>query len=57
MKSNATTVILVIIAVVIAWFIVGFAFQVLWILWRLVIIAVVAIVGYFVLRALLNRRG
>ena len=47
----------VIASVVIAWFVVDVVFSVLWFIVKLVVIAVVAVVVFFVLRAWLGRAG
>ena len=49
------TVIGVIIAVIIAWFIVDLAFSLMWFAFKLVIVAVVAVLVFFGLRAMLSR--
>jgi hypothetical protein len=45
----------VIASVVIAWFVVDVVFSVLWFIVKLVVVAVVAVVVFFVLRAWLGR--
>ncbi|CAN5115857.1 hypothetical protein BH11ACT3_BH11ACT3_14170 [soil metagenome] len=55
--SNLWTVLGVIAAVVIAWFVVDFALHLMYFVFRLVIVAVVAVVVFFVLRFLFARRG
>ncbi|WP_169053742.1 hypothetical protein [Agromyces sp. H66] len=52
MSRTVWTVIGVIAAVLIAWFIVDVVFSVLWFIVKLAIVAVVAVVVFFVLRAL-----
>lgn len=51
-KNSLWTVVGVIIAVVIAWWIVGALFSLLWFIAKLAIVAVVAVVVFFVLRNL-----
>lgn len=56
MKSGTIwTVLGVIAAIVIAWFLVNALFSILWFVFKLLIVAVVAVVVYFVLRAALGR--
>lgn len=52
---NVWTILGVVIAVVIAWFVVDFALHAIYFLFRIVLVAVVAIVVFVVLRMLLNR--
>ncbi len=47
----------VIVSVVIAWFLVDLLFSVLWFIMKLAIVAVVAVVVFFALRAWLGRSG
>ena len=47
----------VIASVVIAWFLVDLVFSVLWFIMKLAIVAVVAVVVFFALRAWLGRAG
>ncbi|WP_448003510.1 hypothetical protein [Agromyces bauzanensis] len=54
MSRTVWTVIGVIAAVLIAWFIVDVVFSVLWFIVKLAIVAVVAVVVFFVLRALVR---
>ena len=51
MSRTVWTVLGVIAAVLIAWFIVDVVFSVLWFIVKLAIVAVVAVVVFFVLRA------
>jgi uncharacterized protein YacL len=51
MSRTVWTVIGVIVAVVIAWFLVDVLFSLLWFVGKLVIVAVVAVIVYFVLRS------
>jgi hypothetical protein len=55
MSRTVWTIIGVIVAVVIAWFLVDVVFSVLWFIVKLAIVAVVAVVVYFVLRSLVGR--
>ena len=57
MSRTVWTIIGVIAAVVIAWFLVDVVFSVLWFIVKLVIVAVVAVVVYFVLRSMVGRSG
>jgi hypothetical protein len=54
MSRTVWTVLGVIAAVLIAWFIVDVVFSVLWFIVKLAIVAVVAVVVFFVLRALVR---
>ena len=54
MSRTIWTVLGVIAAVLIAWFIVDVVFSVLWFIVKLGIVAVVAVVVFFVLRALVR---
>ncbi|KRC59081.1 flagellar biosynthesis protein FlhA [Agromyces sp. Root81] len=56
MSRTVWTVIGVIVAVVIAWFLVDVLFSLLWFVGKLVIVAVVAVVVYFVLRSVFGGR-
>ena len=56
MSRTVWTVIGVIVAVVIAWFLVDVLFSLLWFIGKLVIVAVVAVVVFFVLRSVFGRR-
>ncbi|MGR0319530.1 hypothetical protein [Agromyces sp. ZXT2-3] len=56
MSRTVWTVLGVIAAVVIAWFLVDLVFSVLWFVVKLAIVAVVAVVVFFVLRRLVSRR-
>ena len=55
MTRNLGTIIGVIVAVVIAWFVVDVALHAVFFLFRLVLVAIVAVIVFFVLRMLLNR--
>jgi hypothetical protein len=55
MSRTVWTIIGVIAAVVIAWFLVDVVFSVLWFIVKVVIVAVVALVVYFVLRSVFGR--
>ncbi|HET8867422.1 MAG TPA: hypothetical protein VFM87_03750 [Agrococcus sp.] len=57
MSRTAWAVICAILAVIIAWIIVDVAFSLLWLIGKLVIVAVVAVVVFFVLRSLIGRRS
>lgn len=54
MSRTAWTVIGVIVAVIVAWFLVDVLFSLLWFIGKLAIVAVVAMVVFFVLRALVR---
>lgn len=54
-KSTVWTVLGVIVAVVIAWWVVSALFSVLWFIVKLAVVAVVAVAVYAGLRALLSR--
>jgi len=57
MSRTIWTVIGVVVAVLIAWFVVDVVFSVLWFLVKLAIVAGVAVVVFFVLRALVRPSG
>lgn len=54
-KSTVWTVLGVIGAVVIAWMLVNVLFSVIWFIAKLAVVAVVAVVVFFVLRGLFSR--
>ncbi|HEX6365790.1 MAG TPA: hypothetical protein VF000_06555 [Agromyces sp.] len=56
MSRTVWTVLGVIAAVLIAWFVVDVLFGLLWFIAKLAIVAVVAVVVFFVLRSLVARR-
>ncbi|WP_413451559.1 hypothetical protein AA0Y32_15530 [Georgenia phoenicis] len=53
-RNDLLTILLVVAAVVIAWWLVGFLFSAVWFLVRLVVVAGVALVLYLALRSWLN---
>lgn len=53
-KNTIWTIVGVIIAVVVAWWLVGVLFSVLWFVLKLAIVALVAVGVYFVFRMLLR---
>jgi hypothetical protein len=55
MSRTVWTVLGVIAAVIIAWFLVDVLFSLLWFIGKLLIVAVVAVIVFFVLRALVGR--
>ncbi|MCD2442990.1 hypothetical protein LQ757_11975 [Agromyces sp. SYSU K20354] len=55
MSRTAWTVIGVILAVIIAWFLVDVLFSLLWFIGKLAIVAVVAVIVFFVLRSAIGR--
>ena len=55
MTKNIWTIVGVILAVVIAWWIVSALFSVLWFIGKLAIVAVVAVVVFLVLRGIFAR--
>lgn len=55
MTKNIWTILGVILAVVIAWWIVSALFSVLWFIAKLAIVAVVAVVVFLVLRSVFSR--
>jgi hypothetical protein len=57
MSRTAWTVIGVIAAVIIAWVLVDVVFSVLWFIVRLVIVALVAVIVFFALRAWVRPRS
>ena len=54
MSRTVWTVLGVIAAVIIAWFVVDLLFSLLWFIGKLAIVAVVAVIVFFVLRALVR---
>ncbi len=54
MSRTVWTVIGVIVAVLVAWFLVDVVFSLLWFIAKLAIVAVVAVIVFFVLRALVR---
>jgi len=54
MSRTVWTVLGVILAVIIAWFVVDLLFSLLWFIGKLAIVAVVAVIVFFVLRALVR---
>ncbi len=56
MSRTLWTVLGVVVAVVIAWFLVDLVFSVLWFIAKLAVVAVVAIVVFFVLRSFVRPR-
>ncbi|AWB94752.1 hypothetical protein DCE93_03015 [Agromyces badenianii] len=57
MSRTVWTVIGVIVAVVIAWVLVDVLFSLLWFIGKLAIVAVVAVIVFFVLRSVFGRTG
>jgi hypothetical protein len=55
MTRNLWTILGVIAAIVIAWFVVDLALHFVYLVFRLVLVAIVAVVVFFVLRFLLRR--
>ena len=55
-KSTLWTVIGVIAAVIIAWVLVDVVFSVLWFIGKLIIVAIVAAIVFFVLRSMFSRK-
>jgi hypothetical protein len=53
---NLATVLCVIAVAVVAWFLVDFALHFIYFVFRLVLVAIVAVIVYFVIRFLLRRR-
>lgn len=54
---NVWTIVGVIAAVIIAWFVVDFALHAIFLIFRLVLVAVVAVIVYFALQFLLRGRS
>ncbi|SIT67698.1 hypothetical protein [Microbacterium sp. RU33B] len=54
-KSTLWTVVGVVVAVLIAWFLVDLLFSVVWLIVRIGFVAVVAVIVFFVLRMLFAR--
>ncbi len=55
-KSTVWTVLGVIAAIVIAWFLVDVLFSLLWFIGKIVIVGVVAVIVFLVLRSIFSRR-
>ena len=55
MSRTVWTVIGVVVAVIIAWFLVDVLFSLLWFIGKLAIVAVVAVIVFLVLRSVLGR--
>ena len=55
-KSTIWSILGAILALVIAWWIVSALFSLLWFIGKLVIVAVVAVIVFFILRGLFSRR-
>lgn len=55
-KSRAWTIVGVVVAVIVAWFVVSTLFSVLWFIAKLALIAVVAVVVYLVLRGVFSKQ-
>lgn len=55
MSRTVWTVIGVVVAVIIAWFLVDVLFSLLWFIGKLAIVAVVAVIVFLVLRAMVGR--
>ncbi|WP_424466894.1 hypothetical protein [Pseudoclavibacter helvolus] len=56
MKKNVWTIVGVIVAVVISWWLVDVLFHLAWFMVRLGVVAVVAVVVFFAIRALVSKR-
>lgn len=56
-KNSLWTIVGVIVAVIVAWWLVGVLFSVLWFIAKLAIVAVVAVIVYLVLRGLFRSDG
>jgi uncharacterized protein YacL len=54
-KGTVWTILGVIVAIVIAWFLVNIVFSVLFFIGKLLVVAVVAVIVFFVLRMLFSR--
>ena len=54
-KSTVWTVLGVILAIVIAWILVDIVFSLLWFIGKLVVVAAVAVIVFFVLRSVFRR--
>jgi uncharacterized protein YacL len=55
-KGTVWTIVGAVVAVVIAWFLVNILFSLLWFIGKLLVVAVVAVIVFFVLRMLFARR-
>lgn len=56
-KTNLWTIVGVIVAIVIAWWIVGVVFSLLWFIAKLAIVLVVAVVVFIALRSIFGSRS
>ena len=54
-KGTVWTIVGAVVAVVIAWFLVNILFSLLWFIGKLLVVAVVAVIVFFVLRMLFAR--
>jgi hypothetical protein len=54
-KSTVWTVVGVIAAIAIAWFLVNVVFSLLWFIGKIIIVAIVAVIVFVVLRAIFSR--
>ncbi|PFG21102.1 hypothetical protein [Serinibacter salmoneus] len=52
--SNLVRILFAIAAVVIAWFLLNFLLSALWLVWRLVLLAVIAVIVYLALQRLVK---
>ena len=55
-KNNVWTIVGVVVAVIVAWFVVSALFSVLWFIAKLAVVAVVAVLVYLVLRGVFSRQ-
>lgn len=55
-KSTVWTILGVIAAIVIAWILVDVVFSLLWFIGKVVVVGIVAVIVFFVLRAIFARR-
>ncbi|WP_181028632.1 hypothetical protein [Pseudoclavibacter sp. RFBA6] len=56
MSRNVWSIVGVVVAVVVAWWLVDVLFHLAWFVARLSIVAIVAVVVFFVIRALVSKR-
>ena len=54
-KSTVWTVVGVIVAIAIAWFLVNVVFSLLWFIGKIIIVGIVAVIVFVVLRAIFSR--
>ena len=56
-RNTVWTIVGVVVAILIAWFLVNILFSLLWFIGKIIIVGIVAVIVFFVLRMLFARRG